>query len=77
MTAKKFSEMIIWNFYRKLYGKALAEVELYMLQKIEIAINKARGNFLLFKQGLMSVQNGTTLKVDMKQVPVLQIYKTL
>jgi len=88
VTARKYSETITWNFYHKLYGKTLAAAELYILRiyiyrallyivRIEIAVNKATENFAVFNKTNVSFQEGTTLKLDMRQVPVLQIYNKL
>jgi len=73
---------IFRNDYLKIlsqtYSKALAAAALYILLKIEIVVNKINRGVCSFLKGTnVSFQKGTTLKVDMKQVPVLQIYNKL
>jgi len=75
VTARNFQKRLSENFTIKLHGKALTAAELYILRKIEIAVNKGTENFAVFlTRTNVNFQKGITLKMDMKEVSSSSVF---
>jgi len=71
---KIFTE-VLWNFYHKHYGTPLGVAPLYIYIAEDLKCSQQSNRE--FNSFQVQKQKATTFKVDMKQVPVLQIYNKL